>query len=183
MKHVSHYGRLGKHTAAGVGDVEVRFDFQEQIALAHALTFLNGKFRNSAAHLWADFDERDRLNFASGDDLILVEPPPTAPRPPRRATGERATSGGRTVDPRAVRRRGSDARLRKRPDRLTRPSAPRETPATAPAGEVRTEVVAGSAISDRLLPAGSGRTAKPTQACNSHQNDACQPLMNGENHA
>ena len=83
MKYVSHYGRLGKHTAAGVGDVEVRFDFQEQIALAHALTFLNGKFRNSAAHLWADFDERDRLNFASGDDLILVEPP--QPPPARRA--------------------------------------------------------------------------------------------------
>jgi len=44
-------------------------------------------------------------------------------------------------------------------------------------------VVAGSAISDRLLPAGSGRTAKPTQACKSHENDACQPLMNAENHA
>ena len=37
-------------------------------------------------------------------------------------------------------------------------------------------------ISDRLLPAGSGRTAKPTQACNSHQNDACRALMNGQNH-
>jgi len=50
-----------------------------------------------------------------------------------------------------------------------------------PAGQVRPDVVAGSAISDRLLPAGSGRTAKPTRACNIRQNNTCLPPMKAYN--
>jgi hypothetical protein len=40
------------------------------------------------------------------------------------------------VDPRTVRRRGPHARLRKRPHRLTQPSAPGKTTPPAPAGGV-----------------------------------------------
>ena len=120
MKHVSYYGRLGKHTAAGVGDVEVRFDFQEQIALAHALTFLHGQVGDFTAHLRAKFDERDRLDFASGDDnlgeiaardllglhsdgddLVLVEPRPAAParRAEQQESEQPAEAGPWTREP------------------------------------------------------------------------------------
>ena len=74
--------------------------------------------------------------------------------------GPLATGRG-SVDPRTVRGRGSDARLRERPDRLTRPSAPNEETPSVLAGVVRPEVVAGSAISDRFLAASSGPPAKP----------------------
>lgn len=74
------------------------------------------------------------------------------------------------------------ARLRKRPDRETRPGVPWRIPATAPGGGVRPEVVAGSAIFERFLPASNARSTKTTPTCNIQKSETCLPLMRGKNH-
>ena len=98
------------------------------------------------------------------DQRLIIEKNPapleSVERPAAAGPGPLASGRG-GVDPRTLRGRGSDARLRKRPDRLTRLSAPNEERPPGPAGGVCPEVVAGSAISDCFLAASSARPAKP----------------------
>ena len=57
------------------GDVEFRFDLDQQIALFDLLAFLDGEVNDLAADLGADLDLEDGLDAAvGGDDLGQVAP-------------------------------------------------------------------------------------------------------------
>ena len=52
------------------GQIIVRLDLDQQVALLHALAFLDRQLRDFAADFRADLDLDDRLDFAVGHDFF-----------------------------------------------------------------------------------------------------------------